>query len=137
MRVHGVTNLGGLKTALQTPVSSAEIASIRGISNKKISSQRDGLASLYPGSPPPDIDHLRAPNSYLSRYPNPLPNERGKLEWEEMDSKTVTYKAFVSINDMIDRIFLESEKVFKGIKHENDWAIYHDVLSFSTAIKSK
>ena len=54
-----------------------------------------------------------------------------------MVSKYVTYKAFVSINDMTDHMLLESEKVFKGIKHENDWAIYHDVLSFSTAIKSK
>ena len=136
LNVQGITNLGSLRHALDNPVSTAEIAAIRGISNKKISSWREGLTHLHPGDPPPDIDHRKSVNPYISRYPNPVPDERGKLEWEVKVSNSVSCKAFVSIYDMIDHMFSESAKVFKGTTHEEDWAIYHDALSLFTATEA-
>jgi len=41
----------------------------------------------------------------------------------------------VSINKLIDHMFVESEKVFRGTIHEDDWFIYHDALTlFSSAV---
>ena len=45
-------------------------------------------------------------------------------------------KNFVSINRLIDHIFIESAKIFVGTEHENDYKVYHDALNLSVATDS-
>lgn len=37
---------------------------------------------------------------------------------------------------MIDHITLQTEKIFKGTTHEQDWMVYHDALSLFVANES-
>lgn len=83
---------------------------------------------------PPVIDHRSAPHPYTCRWPpvsNLPPGE--KQEWFKQIAKSVIYNKNDSINEMIDHIYLETEKAFKGTTHENYWTAYHDALSFFVA----
>ena len=51
-------------------------------------------------------------------------------------AKSVICNKHVSINEMIDHIFLETEKAFKGTTHEDELMIYHDALSLFVAKES-
>ena len=42
----------------------------------------------------------------------------------------------MSINKLIDHIFIQTEKAFRGTKHEKDWMVYHDALSLFVAKES-
>lgn len=43
---------------------------------------------------------------------------------------------FYSINHLVDHMFCEIEKVFKGIVHKFNWIFYHDALSIFIAINT-
>jgi len=93
------------------------------------------ITPLVPGACPPKKDHRLADNPYLSRYPTPIPNPDpdGEEAWEKMVAKSQICKHFVSINRMIDHIFIESAKVFVGTEHADDYKVYHDALSLFVA----
>ena len=83
---------------------------------------------------PPPIDHRSAPNPYKSRFPPKstlLPGE--EQEWEKQIQKSVICNKFVSINKLIDHIFIQTEKAFRGTKHEQNWMAYHEALSLFVA----
>lgn len=46
-----------------------------------------------------------------------------------MINKSLKYKIVVSINKLIDNMFIEQEKTFNLIVHDLDWVIYHDALT--------
>ena len=71
------------------------------------------------------FDHRTAANPFKARYGD---------DWETYISKTEACRNKVSINKLIDHMFEETRKIFKGTTHENDWYIYHDALTlFSSA----
>ena len=49
-----------------------------------------------------------------------------------MEKKCSVYSIYCSINDLIDHMFIESEKIMKGTIHEDDYMVYHDALSLMT-----
>ena len=71
------------------------------------------------------FDYWTAANSFMEQYDN---------YWEIYTSKIEACRNKVSIKKLIDYIFIETENVFKGTTHENDWCIYYDELTmFSSA----
>jgi hypothetical protein len=70
------------------------------------------------------IDHRKEANPYESKFGS---------DWGEPIDKSVTLSQYVCITDMVEHIFVESAKLFKGTKHEHDWSFYHDALSLMTA----
>jgi hypothetical protein len=45
----------------------------------------------------------------------------------------MTLSQYVCMTDMVQHIFVESTKLFKGTKHGYDWSFYHDALSLMSA----
>jgi hypothetical protein len=40
---------------------------------------------------------------------------------------------FVCITEIVEHIVVETARVYKGTKNEDDWMFYHDALSLMTA----
>jgi hypothetical protein len=76
------------------------------------------------GAKPPEMDYRKHQNPYEAKY--------GVL-WEEKIKTARLMSAYTCITDLVEHIVVESEKVMKGTKHENDWVFYHDALSLMTA----
>ena len=50
-----------------------------------------------------------------------------------MITKLSVCNKVASINSLKDHMFIETENIFKGTVHEDDWVVYHDALSLFTA----
>ena len=50
---------------------------------------------------------------------------------------TTALKKLVCIHDIVNNIYLHSEKIFKGTKGEKSWMLYHDTLSLMTSEECK
>ena len=74
---------------------------------------------------PPEKDHRKASNPYLSRY--------GVDSWNQKVRDTPTMKAIVDIEVMVEHIFEESKAHFEGTVYKDNWFFYHDALSLMTA----
>ena len=77
---------------------------------------------------PPDIDHRKAENPYISRYGD---------QWESYMRKSPTFANSVLITEYIDHMMRESALVMKGTKFEDNWRVYHDALSLMTSKDTK
>jgi hypothetical protein len=40
---------------------------------------------------------------------------------------------FVCISEVVEHIVVETARIYKGTKKEDDWMFYHDALSLMTA----
>jgi hypothetical protein len=49
----------------------------------------------------------------------------------------VALSSFVCVTKLIEHMWTETEKMFKGSKYEDDWYIYHDALTLMTATDTK
>ena len=72
------------------------------------------------------VDHRKAPDPYLSKFKTPELAEAKKKQ-------SATLNKFCDIRDLVTHIYTETEKIFKGTDHENDWYFYHDALSMMTS----
>ena len=93
---------------------------LRGIGLKSLLSWKQQAQNVKLGSCPCDIDHTLADNPFISRFGN---------DWVK---KCPGLKSFVSINDLIDHMFVEAKKLMNGYVHEADFFVYHDALSLMT-----
>ena len=122
----GIENLGQLLEACANP--SEELLKTPRITVKTLNKWKDVLReTLLPGTCPPAINHKAHENPYLSRYGE---------EWKEKIGEATLCRGFVSINKLIDHMFVETAKVFVGTAHENDWVLYHDALALFTSKES-
>ena len=133
--------MGILSLALADEIRAAQLVKdTKGLSKKKVTTWNAYFVQtpLEPGACPPKKDHRLADNPYLSRYPTPIPNPDpdGEEEWEKMVAKSQGCKNFVSINRLIDHIFIDSAKIFVGTEHDNDYKVYHDALTLFVATDS-
>jgi hypothetical protein len=74
---------------------------------------------------PLEVDYRLSPDPYLAKF-----GEEGRMREIR---KSVFLSGNVCITDMIEHIYKESELVFKGTIHQNDWWFWHDALSLMTA----
>ncbi len=77
-----------------------------------------------PGSCPPKLDHRQAAKPYESRFPDTFLDEIKK------DQECSPY---LCIKDIVWNMVLESERMMKGSKNENNFWFAHDALSTLTA----
>ena len=56
--------------------------------------------------------------------------------YEKELRNTTALQNSCTINDLIDHIFTESEKIFQGTAYEDNWYVYHDALSLLTSKKA-
>jgi len=66
-------------------------------------------------------DYRKEPNPYLAKY--------GEDEWRNEIEKTVFMKKYMSIRELIKKMYDNSKKVFEGTTHQEDWYFYHDAQS--------
>ena len=110
----GITCLKSLFDTLSDPPRRDHIiTTTAGLSNKKADKWLQILTdtSLLPGTFPPNIYHRRAANPYTSRFPpdpNLPPDE--EQEWEKQIAKSAICNKVVSINKLIDHIFIDTKK---------------------------
>jgi hypothetical protein len=76
------------------------------------------------GKCPAKLDHRQATNPYKSRFPETY------LEEIKKDQECLPY---LCIQDLVWHMVLESERMMKGSKHENNFRFAHDALSTLTA----
>ena len=102
------------------------IADVSGLSINKTNAWRTIFETtiLLPGSVE-TFDYRTAENPYLERYGD---------DWETKIGSSDACRNKVSINKLVDHMFVESALIFQGTIHENDWVLYHDALTlFSSA----
>jgi len=67
------------------------------------------------------VDHTRATDPYLSRY--------GAEGRDAALAAALRKSGQVCITELVIHMVTETERVFKGTKHENTWLFYHDALT--------
>lgn len=90
-----------------------------GLTCKWVKRKRDICKKAQPGPYPPDIQHHKADNPYLSRYGE---------DWERHCDSDGIMKKYCCITKLVTHIIEESQKMFDGTTHEKDWMFYHDAL---------
>ena len=104
------------------------------VSSGTLSKYRDIARAAHPGSVPSNLkfDHRKNPDEY-----DPFISLFGPIEGPVKRRQAALGRRFVCITDMVDHMFKETEKIFKGTKHEDDWMVYHDALSLMTAVECR
>ena len=119
---HYINKVSDLKEKLTTITEKKELVKkMKGIGLKSLNNWCDQAQNSSHGSCPPMKDHTLSDNPLKSLYGD---------KWKQ---KSKTCRGFCSINELIDHMFTESEKMFKGTINEDDYAVYHDALSLMTA----
>jgi hypothetical protein len=107
-------------------LSLSGVAEKSGLSVTKIKSIRTiAIANVIHDRAPQEVDYRLAEDPYLAKF-GP---ERRRIEI----SKSLLLSGNVCITDMITHLYEESEAIFKGTIHQNDWFFWHDALSLMTA----
>jgi hypothetical protein len=75
--------------------------------------------------PPPDKDHRKANNPYLSRF--------GASQWYNGVLKAPGMQGYTSVRHFVEYIVKVSKDHFAGTKYKNNWYFYHDELWLMTA----
>ena len=106
----GLTSLSQLKLTLNDNDQTNElIADASGLSINKTNTWRIIFQTtiLHPGSVD-NFDYHTAENPYMSRYGNDREGKTGSLD---------SCRGKVSINKLIDHMFPETKKIFRGMIH--------------------
>jgi hypothetical protein len=74
---------------------------------------------------PAKVDHRLALDPYLAKF-----GEDGRMREIR---KSVFLSSNVCITNIIEHIYKESELLFQGTIHQNNWWFWHNVLSLMTA----
>ena len=104
---------------------------VQGVSIEKLRNAIKDSIHCLPGSRPPltTIDHRKAANPYLSLY--------GEDQWLDKIRNSTTLRKVVCITEIVQQIFKNTKKVFKGTKYENNFYFYHDALSLMTSVECR
>ena len=119
----GITKVNQLKS--QTDEQLLTFANnTAGISFGFLTKLRD-THTLEGACPHQHKDYRKDPNPYLAKY--------GEDEWRNEIEKTVFMKKYMSIRELIKKMYDNSKKIFEGTTHQEDWYFYHDAFSQMTA----
>jgi hypothetical protein len=118
----GITTLKEMKELTDEEVVAKELNLI--CSPAILKKWREEAATCLQVEAPIDIDHRKSDNPYKSRYGE---------DWETVINANSHMSPYVCVTSMIEHICVETEKVMKGTKHEEDWYFYHDALALMTA----
>ena len=124
---NGFTKIKHLKRLTNDVDIKQAANAMTGIGFKSLKGWVEAANRSLPGSAPPVKDHTKEPNPYMSLYPD---------TYEKELRNTIALQNSCTINDLIDHIFTESEKIFKGTAYEDNWYVYHDALSLLTSKRS-
>ncbi len=120
---HGITTVGHIRDMTDKNIQNI-VSEESYLPRGRLIQLREEASKCQTRNKPRIKDHQKEANPYESKF---------GLDWEEHIDKSVTLSQYVCITDMVEHIFLESAKLFKGTKHEHDWSFYHDALSLMTA----
>jgi hypothetical protein len=120
---HGITTVGHIRDMTDENIQNI-VSEESYLPRGRLIQLREEASKCQTRNKPRIKDHRKEANPYESKFGS---------DWEEHIDKSVTLSQYVCITDMVEHIFVESAKLFKGAKHEHDWSFYHDALSLMTA----
>ena len=123
----GITTIGALVEYFRNSVIRRKnfTKSCNNMSMEKWLAIENTASQAIVGDCPPDKDHRKANNPYLSLYGVPF--------WRQKVLETPTMKVLLCIRDLVEHIYKETKAHFVGTVYEDNWFFYHDTLSLMTA----
>jgi hypothetical protein len=99
------------------------------LTKRQVSLFKERATNVIDEDAPEVMDYRNESNPYLARF--------GENQWENEIDSSVSLSSFVCVTKLIEHMWKETEKMFKGSKHEDNWYIYHDALTLMTATDTK
>lgn len=131
----GIATVGDFINLTAEEMQTKAVA-MQGISLAKMNAWKEVAMTAIDGDPPEDTDYRDETKN--GGYSNPYEALGRALgygdDWEAYMWKTSPYhKGFMCVKKLVHHIMKETQNMFIGTTHENDFLVYHDALSQMTS----